>query len=351
LDLNAVIVTMLQQQQQQHQQHTDLVRATTQQQQQQQQLLEALIAKSTTPTVAAPQPTEAILVRHFEDAERRKLQTWRNDLNKCALEKEAWAGDTRESLLELFASRANKNLCTVEDALILHLLLAVDDAARLNFAATILRLPPRDRLRAHNFRVASSVGPAFLDTHGALLGTLAVPLYPKGAAFEGLNTLILNEGHDAPVGAGTGGSRDGFAKAFAKPQVTQTVVCGGECSLPVSVLPSGQQVVDLTQVEEAFKKLQLEVASLRRQVMANDNRRRQRPQPQQQYQQQQVHFQGQYYQPQQQAQYRGRGGARGGMRGGGDDFALLPSTNAVPSNTNAQFAGTNAQAQRFPGVL
>jgi hypothetical protein len=348
---------MLQQQQQQHQQHTDLVRAMAQQQQQQQRLLEALVAKSISPAAAAPQPTEAILVRHFEDAERRKLQTWRHDLQKCALEKEAWVGDTRESLLELFAARANKSLCSVEDALILHLLLAADDAARLNFAATILRLPPRERLRAHNFRVASSVGPAFLDTHGALLGALTVPLYPKGAAFEGLNTVILNEGHDAPIGAGTGGSRDGFAKAFAKPQVTQTVVCGGECSLPVTALPSGQQVVDLTQVEDAFKKLQLEVASLRRQVTANDNRRRQRPQQQAQFlgQPQPVYYQQQStinnQQQQQQTQYRGRGGARGGMRGGGDDFALLPNTNALALNTNAQFAGTNTQAQRFPGVL
>ncbi len=233
--------------------------------------------------------------------EQRARDPWRVNLERAlslASSAEATTAEERESS---FVDAARAGLVAPHDALAATYVLFGGESARKFFASIVL-LPPVDRIKMHNFFIAHQCGTDFMSTFGEALTTLAFPLFPHLQALRSLNIKLLSEHVRATKAtAGGGAPKPWFPSVFRTPEHT-----GGYLAPLIS--NEHGSFADLRGPELAVMQLQAKVQQLNARIDVLTAQRT--PQGDQQ---------------------RGRGGVRGRGRGrfaqGGD----APSDSATTS--------------------
>lgn len=180
-----------------------------------------------------PSPAkEGDLGAYFLRQEERTRDPWRVYLEReLALSRSA-ALATDKELERSFVDAARAQLISPSDAFSANYVL-FGNADAQKFFLTISLLPYADRLRMHNFFIASSCGTDFLTTFGEQLISLPFPLFPPLPSLRALNIKLLTEGR-----TNGGGSREGYPSVFRQETEGGTV-------LPVLMDEAGRAFVDL----------------------------------------------------------------------------------------------------------
>jgi len=145
---------------------------------------------------SAEQPTTDALTTHLKREALLKREPWRThltnleslmeDLNKSPK-------DTLEGQKSLFSDLAKAGRIGPQEAIVLaHTLFGGSDTDKLFLGHLLSEKHGPERIRLHNWRVASRMPENWLAANRAKIDSLTQPLYPPTAAFSYLNTLVLS---------------------------------------------------------------------------------------------------------------------------------------------------------------
>lgn len=205
--------------------------------------------------------SDEALVAHFQEEERRRVESWRPMAARLEEERKALLAEEHEARRQQFIDLARNGLVSMEDAMAAaYLLFGTDEAVRV-YTGIVLRRRDQDRILAHNFYCAAQMEPSFLARYGAQLLTFPLPLFPPVREMSALNLRML-ESVDL---MGGGASGDQFFRR------SRASVEGGGL-LPVVSGPDGTPVVDTThlegQIKEAFDQAFGQLRQLQSQLAA-----------------------------------------------------------------------------------
>lgn len=208
------------------------------------------------PPRAADDATTA-LREYFEASESRRLYAWRGEFEKFLSDKKSIIAEPMETIREAFIEQCKNGMLSPDDMLTLSYLICGGVEDRLLYAGAMLRFDRKERIKTHNFHVANEIGEAFLATHGKTISRMPWPLFPQSKSLAATNLRLLQE-----ASALTGGALEQapVPSVFRQPPPT-----GGEYWAPV-VSVGENAAVDLTNVEDAVKAMQAEIARLQQQI-------------------------------------------------------------------------------------
>jgi len=185
--------------------------------------------------------TSTDLVDYFRAERARVVEPWRNAAEKVENIVKGIRRQTIDEQRELFLDMAKNAMLTEQEVLFGQYLFYGEPADVHLLRGMLLAARGGDRIRLHNFVVASEREESFLRMHGEVLQYLQYPLFPASRSFAALNEKLLAEVH-GPSGGGT---------RKQKPSVFSVDPSGGE-TLPVVTTKDGGWGVDTSQIEEAF---------------------------------------------------------------------------------------------------
>jgi hypothetical protein len=185
------------------------------------------------------------LREYFSEKEKRERERWRAVAQRLEAERKAISARSVAELRTEFLNMGKSHLLTPDDVICGTYLLFADEAGRKFLAGTLCERRGVDRVKAHNFYVASHMPSAesFLASHGEQLLALQWPLFPPINEFSALNMALL---FDATTEV-SGGSTKRTPSVYRH---SEEVTGGG--SLPVQGDGNGNFFVDMGPVETAF---------------------------------------------------------------------------------------------------
>jgi len=209
----------------------------------------AVLSKIRELPTARQKDNSGTLADYFRAERARLVEPWRNAAEKADNIVKGIKRQSIEEQKELFLDMAKNAMLTEQEVLFGQYLFYGDTADVHLLRGLLLAARGADRIRIHNFVVASAREESFLRMHGEALQGLAFPLFPAARVFAALNEKLLVEvvpcGGRAPKAAG------GTAKQRPSVYAARTDVDGGG-ALPVVPADNGSWVVDTTPIENAF---------------------------------------------------------------------------------------------------
>lgn len=217
-----------------------------------------------------PHTDAAALAKHFEKQERNRAEPWRDYLTKLELQDSASTEVPVESLRKQFKDLAEAGELSRDECMIGMYLLYGGTKDITFFGRLMLRASGLERVKAHNFYVAKTIGEAFLSQYGERLLTFPDPLFPWTEEFITLNRSLLRS---AVEGAGPHEPKRRFFKekrptAEAAPSYELSLPGphGGAPFLPVVPGPNGTHVVDMAYVQETFTQIYDAFSELKKRI-------------------------------------------------------------------------------------
>ena len=201
-----------------------------------------------------PKDGASLLSEQQEKHDLRQRETFRLAAENAQAERAAVAKVSTEELQATFMALAKAKALTPTDVLQAGYALYANPPATHYYAHTLLHKDHAERVRQHNWYVASAVAnsDAFLLAYGALIMTLPVPLFPASPCFQALNIQLLRE---YQAWLNTHGAH-GAGHPQANTPFRTTVYAGDEPTgggtLAVQQQADGTWGVDVTAVEQAF---------------------------------------------------------------------------------------------------
>jgi hypothetical protein len=295
---------------------------------------------------------------HFEKAEQRRKEPWRNDMDAYLTKKAGFAAVTDEAAQTLCATLAEMKAFTPDEAMNLSYTIYGNEASRKFRALCIMQTRGQQRITMHNWYVAEAAGETFLAFHGDRIQHLQWPLFPVGhAAFEALNLELLME-TASPSGGGGRPSVYRQNEVYRAPVISATPSFASAApsfvSGPASSDPSGgeflhvvanaqgQQAVDSSPLEAIIKR---EMNSIRTELRRQFNQGNQGQSGGRDYD-----YNGGYNGGNRGGNQRHGGSnhsqrGRGGPRGGGFDFEPTfsppPNAQSAPPPSHNNQGGTS----------
>jgi hypothetical protein len=200
----------------------------------------------------ANDPT-SVLSRHFRDEEERKLEPWRLFMQQHARERVAFERLPDAELKRQYIEAVKARMLTPEDVMV-GAYLALGQPCDVSFhLCCLLNKSPRERILAHNWRIASHQDETWLTTWGKHVENFEFPLLPFGE-LRTLNLRLMQEMVAARNPRGGGGPQ-------RLPTVFRDVAVTGE-GYAVPVNEHGW--VDLSEVQSHVVAIARDVEALKR---------------------------------------------------------------------------------------
>lgn len=218
--------------------------------------------------VPAAQSIEERFVTHLEEESTKAAEPWRR-LNQSAIREIKRLGDSIPKELKEEITTQLK-VGALDEFEVLYVLcariLASDDDKKFYDGLFVRYTTYETRVVAHNWYVANSIGASFLDQHGAKITSLQFPLLPQHVVpeFAFYNAQLLNMcGPVSGAGPATA-ERPSFLSKKAKHASAAGVSGGG--TLPVLADVNGNPVIDVGEIELAWRDMKTKIAQQQREI-------------------------------------------------------------------------------------
>lgn len=224
-----------------------------------------------------------MLIEEQKRERKLRIEPWRATWELLANAASGLSEPKSEELIAEWAELAKAGSIAQDEAMILHIILILDDEARRTFAAGILRLRGMQRTQLFNFLAASTATEGvdttrFIDERGDRILQMPWPLWPKQKAFASLLTAEF-VAMTAQGGSSTERplfrSNDGMSERFGgfgntgnskKPEGAATATAQGAGYVPVGTLPDGSTAADVTRLESTLAACQRQLKACERRL-------------------------------------------------------------------------------------
>jgi len=212
---------------------------------QQQQIID-LMAR-TTGAVTPLDPVQKEMLAQVKLTTQITVQPWQAHVAAFATERTAWKTEDAEDRKTAFVEQAAKGRLTPMEALVgAHLFWGADTVF---LEQLLVHKKGQQRITAHNFLIAETMGEVFKNNHGAKLVDFPWPLFPPLGKLKEINSAMLSA-YSAELSGG-GGKPWLPSDYFA----VEDDVAGGEFVAKLEQLPDGTYGTNLTLVEQSYSAL------------------------------------------------------------------------------------------------
>ena len=196
---------------------------------------------------------EETLRSFLERKDLRELEPWRINVERFRIMEKAAHAFTIDDMKRKFIARVKAGLMTPNDVLECASRLAGDDGDQTFYSYCLIHLSPRERITAHNWRVATMLGDLFLMRYGSHIESFTYPLLPCFPELEEMQAKLLEEMMaPAPRGAG---APSRLPSIFKKPDD----LTGAGYVAPIS---DGPGCIDLSELNHHVTALEHHVSSM-----------------------------------------------------------------------------------------